>query len=537
MRILFAISGPIAVGKSSITRALVGRHGGLRLSTRQAVIAATGSPDERGALQAAGEDLDRKTDGRWVADEVERLQDRAPADGILIVDSVRTARQIEHLRERFPGKIIHVHLVAPEAVLAKRYLERPPEIREFATYDEVRASPTEAAVASLEAIADRVVDTDRHSPESGVASVMRGLGFHAPTIERLVDVIVGAQYGSEGKGNICAHLAGDYDVLMRVGGPNAGHMVAKPRYKYVQLPSGTGSNPRAKILIGAGATIWVPTLLREMQDRSLGPDRLAIDPQAMIIHQSDRDLEGATLGAIASTKQGVGAATARKVIGRDLHPHLGARVQLAREVPEFKGYLRDTKVELERAYAAGHHIMLEGTQGTDLSLHHGKYPHVTSRETTASGCLADAGIAPLRVRRVVMVTRTYPIRVGSSAEGESGDLPNEIDLQTIADRSRIPVEEIIRTEVGTVSGRQRRVGEFNLEQVRRSAALNGATDLALTFADYLDLENRKAKSFDDLTPKTRDFIAELEAVTRTPVTLVSTWFDATAQVLDRRTWR
>jgi adenylosuccinate synthase len=102
--------------------------------------------------------------------------------------------------------------------------------------------------------------------------------------------------------------------------------------------------------------------------------------------------------------------------------------------------------------------MLEGTQGTDLSIHHGYYPKVTSRETTASGCLADAGIAPLRVRKVIMVTRTYPIRVG----GTSGHLPNEIEADVVAQRSGLPVDEIKTTEVGTISGNPRRIGEFLL---------------------------------------------------------------------------
>src|SRR5258706_15007939 len=109
----------------------------------------------------------------------------------------------------------------------------------------------------------------------------------------------------------------------------------------------------------------------------------------MIIEQSDRDLESQTFDAIGSTKKGVGAATARKIVGRDGKEHLGAAVRLASHIDELKSYIRDTKTELERAYSAGQRIMLEGTQGTDLSIHHGSYPHVTSRETTTSGCLAD----------------------------------------------------------------------------------------------------------------------------------------------------
>jgi len=387
----------------------------------------------------------------------------------------------------------------------------------------------------LEKVADVVVDNERIPPEAVLTKTIAKLGLVSTNVEPLVDVIVGAQYGSEGKGNICAHLAKEYDVLMRVGGPNAGHKVADPEYTYVQIPSGTGSNTKAKILIGAGTTIWVPRILEEIRYWGLTPERIAIDPQAIIIHQSDRDWEADALESIGSTKQGVGVATARKIIGRDLKPHLGARVQLAGKVDELERYIRDTKAELEKAYAAGHRIMLEGTQGTDLSIHHGLYPHVTSRETTVSGCLSDAGISPRRVRKIVMVTRTYPIRVGSPPGGDSGDLPCEISAQRIADRSGLSIDSIERTEVGSVSGKKRRIAEFNIERVRRSAVINGATDTALTFADYLDAQNQGATTFDQLTDKTKKFIADVEHVTGVPVTLVSKGFKGHA-VLDRRNW-
>lgn len=257
-----------------------------------------------------------------------------------------------------------------------------------------------------------------------------------------------------------------------------------------------------------------------------------IDEQAMIIEQSDRDLEFKTLGCIGSTKQGVGAATARKVIGRDDEPHLGSKVRLAKFHPDLHDYIGSTSRELENAYATGRRIMLEGTQGTSLSLHHGSYPHVTSRETTASGCLADAGIAPNRVRRIIMVTRTYPIRVG----GPSGPLANPIDAKTIAERSGLPLSQIVSTEVGTVSGKERRIGEFDWEQLRRSATLNGATDIALTFTDYITAENQNATRFDQLSEETRRFISEVERVANAPVSLISKRFDRFG-VIDRRMWR
>lgn len=297
------------------------------------------------------------------------------------------------------------------------------------------------------------------------------------------------------------------------------------------MPSGTQSNRHASILIGAGATLNPGTILREISECGAA-GRIVIDEQAMIVEPSDQAFEEKTLDVIASTKQGVGTATARKILGRDGEAHLGAKVRLAKDHPELKPYVGSVARMLEDAYASGKRIMLEGTQGTGLSLHHASYPHVTSRETTASGCLADAGIAPNRVRRVIMVTRTYPTRVG----GTSGPMDRPIDAAVIAERSGLPLSQIQKTEVGTISGNRRRMAEFDWEQLRRSAVLNGATDIALTFADYIDAENQRAERYDQLSQETRSFIDEVERVANAPVSLISRRFDRFA-VIDRRTWQ
>jgi adenylosuccinate synthase len=171
--------------------------------------------------------------------------------------------------------------------------------------------------------------------------------------------------------------------------------------------------------------------------------------------------------------------------------------------------------------------MLEGTQGTSLSLHHGHYPHVTSRATTAAGCLAEAGLAARHVRRVMMVCRTYPIRVGDSVEGKtSGYMSQPISFEEIAKRSDIPAETLVSKEVGSVSGRKRRVAEFDWAQLRRSLLLNGATDIALTFADYFGIKNRKAFRYEQLTDETLRFIEEMEKVSGVPE----------RNIIDRRMW-
>jgi adenylosuccinate synthase len=529
---VFLVSGPIAVGKSVFTAELVHRFGARRVSTRALLIRASGSED-RETLIKLGDQLDIETSGKWVLEQFLAETGGAPEENIWLVDAVRTLDQVAHFREKFGKRIVHVHLTAPIGVLRERYAARDAALKEFASYDEAKKhGATESIIEQLAGVADVVLDTHHSSPQSLLARATGGMGLFPREVTRCVDVLVGAQYGSEGKGNICAHIASEYDVLMRVGGPNAGHKVAHPKYDYIQMPSGTLTNPNAKILVGAGATLSVKQVLKEITELELTPDRLSIDPQAIIIEDTDIIQEEGSLEIIGSTKKGVGAATARKIMGRDGGEYWGSKVRLARDIPEIKPFVRSTKQELEKAYAARWKILLEGTQGTDLSLHHGHYPFVTSRETTASGCLADAGIAPTRVRRVIMVMRTYPIRVG----GTSGPMMNEISLEQIAERSEIPVEDLRLIEVGTVSGKPRRIGEFDWEQARHSASLNGVTDIALTFVDYLGIANRRANSFEELSPGTRTFIEEVERVTGARVSLISKDFGRDAVVIDRRNW-
>jgi adenylosuccinate synthase len=520
VKLVIVLSGPVGVGKSSFGDQLRELFGADRVSTSNWIVEHRGVARERGELQAAGDSLDSETGGAWVAEAVAEKASSMDDNAILLVDAARISAQVEKLRERFGDRVFHVHLHANEALLERRYLARDPKHKEFATYAEVRANGTEAAVGSLAGIADLVLDADYADARTLAMSAMAFRGEEAPQPQRLVDVIIGGQYGSEGKGNICAHLANSYGVLMRIGGPNAGHLVKDPPYKYVQLPSGTGTNKGAAILIGAGSTLWLPQLMLEIMEQGLTPERLSIDSQAMVIDDEDRRIESGALTSIASTKQGVGSATARKIVNRGDVPIFGPPVKLARDVPQLAKFVRDVRAELDRHFAAGRRVLLEGTQGTLLSIHHGFWPSVTSRETSAAGCLSDAGIAPARVRRVILVLRTYPIRVG----GTSGWMGREINMEVVADRSSIPIDEFLRVEKGTISGSKRRMAEFDWAQLRRSALLNGATDVAVTFADYLGVDNRAATSFDELNENTRTFIARVERVAGAPVTLVSKEF-------------
>lgn len=160
---------------------------------------------------------------------------------------------------------------------------------------------------------------------------------------------------------------------------------------------------------------------------------------------------------------------------------------------------------------------------------------MTSRDTTASGCLAEAGIAALRVRRILMVCRTYPIRVQSPKGATSGPMSKDLSWAEISRRSQLPVDKLRSSERTSTTKRRRRVGEFDWALLRKAASLNAPTDIALTFADYLSSVNRDARRFEQLTPDTIRFIHELERVAGATVSLIATRFHSRS-IIDRRAW-
>lgn len=481
--------------------------------------------DDRLALQAKGDDLDRQISGRWVLDELSQVERITGEEKIFVVDSVRIKDQIDHIRKAY-GPVIHVHLTAPPKVLRQRYNERYKRKIGVPSYDKVKENPTETNIESLSKIADVVIDTNRCKKNDVLVRAASRMSLYGKNESGYVDVIVGAQYGSEGKGQIAAFLAHEYDLLIRVGGPNAGHTVFEhPKaYTHHHLPSGTRKCD-ARLLLAPGMVISVDKLLEEISDCKVEYDRLSIDPQAMIINDKDIEAEKKSLKKIASTCQGVGQATVRKI------KRQRRNLRLAKDVPELIPYIRPATDVLMEILAKNGRILIEGTQGTGLSLHHGSYPYVTSRDTTVSGCLSETGIPPSRVRRIIMVCRTYPIRV----EGSSGPISQEITWDEISKRSGIPVDKLLERERTSTTHRQRRVGEFDWELLRKSAFINGATDIALTFTDYLSPNNQLVRRFDQLTKETRDLIEEIEHVTKARVSLIGTGFDSRS-IIDRREW-
>lgn len=529
MGIVVVLSGAIASGKSTLAKGLRDRHGFSHFSSssRLRELANLGVDADRAALQAFGEQLDNSNPG-WIAEALAR--DIGKSDGFrIVVDAARQLEQIQAIRDALPiqHRVFHIHLDASEETLRSRYARRG----EKTEFGQARAHSIESKVYELASSADLVIDTNRCTQQDTLARVSHWSGVMKRTEYRGVDVLIGGQYGSEGKGHVVAYLAPEYDALVRVGGPNAGHTVIweGKKHSFYHLPSGTLHSPNAKIILGAGAVINVKTLLAEIEKAHVDPRRIIIDSQANIITQDDIDCETGLVGAVGSTGQGVGCATARKIMER------GYGRLMARDIPELQQFIGDTVEYLDSCYLREDRIMLEGTQGTGLSLHHGPYPYVTSRDTTAGGCMAESGIPASRIRKVIMTTRTNPIRVASPQGGTSGPMSNELTWEQVAERSGEQPDVLREREKTTTTKRQRRVSEFDWSLFTRSVSLNGPTDIALTFADYLSPKNQDARRFEQLTEETRDLVQEIEQVAACPVSLITTRFHERS-IIDRRTW-
>lgn len=536
---IVVVSGRVASGKSSLARDLCEHFEGKRYSTHDMLVQRLGGQDRgRRELQGAGERLDKQSKGSWVRDHLSREIYALENYTLAVVDSARILGQIEYLRESFGRRVVHIHTTASEKTIRKRYDARRKKRKgELPSYADVIKDPTEAQVESLGEHADLLIDTDKCLEHDVLIRAARALGLLSGGPSPSVDAIVGGEYGSEGKGNIAYYLAPEYDLLIRVGGPNAGHKVflqSGEQYTHHHLPSGTRAG-EAQLLLGPGNVIRVQSLLQEIADCDVGRNRLYIDPRAMVIEDADIRREGHLQATIGSTRQGVGWATARRLLrGADKRM---AKVRMAGDIEDLKPFVRSAADVLEDAYSRGLRIMLEGTQGTGLSLYHGSYPYVTSRDTSVAGTLSEAGIAPHRLRRCVLVCRTYPIRVESPSEdNSSGPMSMELTWPEIERRAEVRKGTLLKSEKTSTTNKQRRVGEFEWDLLRHSALLNGPTDIALTFVDYLGKDNLNARRFDQLTPSALNFIAEIERVAGAPVSLASTGFTQRPAMVDRRTW-
>lgn len=329
-----------------------------------------------------------------------------------------------------------------------------------------------------------------------------------------VTVVVGGQYGGEGKGKVVAHLCRDcgFDIAVRCGGPNSGHTITFENKQVVlrQVPAGV-ANPTTKLLLAAGCLIDLDVLFSEIESFDLQPNRLKIDRNAAIIdrHCAVKEKEAGLDKEIGSTCTGTGVAVAERVLRK-------GKVRLARDIPSLKPYLVEVSEEIMSSYVSGKRIVVEGTQGFGLSIYHGPfYPYATSRDTTAAAFLSESGISPFAVSDIIVTLRTFPIRVG----GNSGPLPQEISWKVIQNESGYPYEP---QELTTVTKRVRRVARFDMEIARRAVTANMPTQIALMGADYLNYCNKGIKNFDELTEKTKEFVFWLERETGAWATLIGT---------------
>lgn len=329
-------------------------------------------------------------------------------------------------------------------------------------------------------------------------------------------VTVGGFFGDEGKGKIVAYLAkrDNPTIAVRGGvGPNAGHTFAfeGKEYKVRMLPS-AALNPTTRLLIGAGVLVNPQILLNEIA-MFKADDRTFVDAQCGIIEQQhiDRDKsEDHLKSKVGTTGTGTGPANADRAL---------RTLKLARDVPELSLYVEDVSNSVNYALEAGEKVLVEGTQGTYLSLFHGGYPYVTSKDVTASGICSDVGIGPKRVDDVLAVFKAYVTRVGG------GPLENELSEEEAKKRGWL--------EFGSVTGRQRRAAPFDFGLAKRAVRLNSATQLAVTKMDVLFPECAKVRDYAKMPAAAKKFIEEIEGELGVRVTLVGTGPEID-DVVDRR---
>lgn len=347
-------------------------------------------------------------------------------------------------------------------------------------------------------------------------------------------VVVGGQYGSEGKGKISAYLTRreNIDICVRCGGPNSGHSFYDDEGNLRvlrQLPTGFITS-RTRLLIPAGALVDLQVLASELQLIEDKEKRVGVDRNAFIIEARDREYEK-RIGLrerLSSTLCGVGAAQSRRVLR-------GTDASLARDVvgkhPWLKNILTDVSQEVNEALDGGKKVLIEGTQGFGLSLYHSRhYPRTTSRDVTAAAFLSEVGVSPLRVTDIVLVLRTFPIRV---AGDQAGPLKDEITWAQLRTESGYPHDVC---EMTSVTNQVRRVGRFDWELAEKSVWVNSPTSVAINGTDYLDFANLHVRDWNNLTDKARRFIAKLETQLRTPVQFVGTG-PSLSEVLFRESYR
>jgi adenylosuccinate synthase len=333
-------------------------------------------------------------------------------------------------------------------------------------------------------------------------------------------VVIGAQWGDEGKGKVVDYLAGSFDYIVRVaGGHNAGHTVIIGNEKHVLqlIPCGI-LRPRQHAVIAMGVVVDPVALVNEIETLAKsGIDvagRLHISNRAHLIFPYHRELDKAAESArgankIGTTSRGIGPAYEDKMARRGLRmcdlldPALfrekaarvvaeknrlakgayGADIDFSHEVDEtlkfgekIRGYICDSAELVNRALDEGKAVLFEGAQGTMLDIDHGTYPYVTSSSAISGGATTGAGVPPTKIKHVLGVSKAYTTRVGG------GPFPTEmpdLDAKQVRERGQ---------EFGAVTGRPRRCGWLDLAVLRYAKMINGIDSLVVTKLDVFDTQ-------------------------------------------------
>jgi adenylosuccinate synthase len=332
-----------------------------------------------------------------------------------------------------------------------------------------------------------------------------------------VSIVVGGQFGSEGKGKVALRIAQDESAaaVVRVGGTNSGHTAVDAMgrtWALRQLPVSILA-PDTVAVLPAGAIVDPEIFLREVHALGLGPDKVIISPFASVITPEDRDAErlSGIVGGIGSTGSGTGAALVRRIAR-------GKSTVLAGAVGPLQPFVQDAAGFMRTALNQNRWIVIEGSQGFGLSLlHGGYYPYATSRDTTAGAFLGEAGLSPMDVRDVTLVLRAHPIRVA----GNSGPLLDETTWERIAKNAGLPDDY---NELTTATKKIRRVGKFDAAMVRRAIEINNPTRIALNHFDYVDPGVREHRfnvnALAFLKKVENDIGREIDFVGTSPATLV-----------------
>ena len=356
-----------------------------------------------------------------------------------------------------------------------------------------------------------------------------------------VDVLIDGQAGSCGKGKFAGYLAmtEKYEAAISNAMPNSGHICEG--YKFRNIPIST-VNKNMKLFIGAGSAIDMEVLVKEYESLKdlIGNREILVHPRVPLIENRHKEIEKKLIKS-GSTFTGGGACLAEKIMRSP-------------DLKFFQGY-KNIKVcenfveEVNEILDKGGNILIEGSQGADLDINNGtNYPHVTSRQCSASQMIADSGISPVFVKDIFMIIRPYPIRISNETElgvnicsgdyGKSKELNwEDVNFRSGAATGHYVYDEsdydefekkdssIDFTEFTTVTQKTRRVFELDIDRLKHNVKINRPTRLYLNFVQYLDHELFEIKgeyNYLYIDKYVREYINWIESELSVPITLLGT---------------